>query len=144
MSNAAACATTGVFAPQRIYVIGGNGVGSLEGTQFTQVYNPENDSWTTGALMPVGRLGLTAAVVNDQIYAIGGSTLAVFSEQLNLNEQYTPLGYGKPDTPAPSISNFVTIKQESFIAIFSCIIVLFLVGVGLAIYFRNIKLNKKS
>jgi N-acetylneuraminic acid mutarotase len=95
VSGSGVCATTGIMAPKKIYVIGG-GLG-LEGTDATQVYDPKNDTWTLGAPMPTARLGLTVAVVNDQIYAIGGSGLAVFSPSLKTIEQYTPFGYGTPD-----------------------------------------------
>jgi len=44
--------------------------------------------------MPTARCGLTAAIVNDQIYAFAGSTYVVFSPPLRVTEQYTPFGYG--------------------------------------------------
>jgi N-acetylneuraminic acid mutarotase len=67
VTRAAAGATTGVWAPKRIYVIGGMPDKSLDGTNLNQVYNPENDSWTVGASMPTTRLQLHVAVVNDVI-----------------------------------------------------------------------------
>jgi hypothetical protein len=104
--QAAAGATSGIWAPKRIYVIGGLPAtlslafggrlyGSLDGTPINQVYNPENDSWTFGASMPTARFQLHVAVVNDMIYAIGGSPF--FNLQgiwCPENEQYTPIGYG--------------------------------------------------
>jgi N-acetylneuraminic acid mutarotase len=100
VSSAAAGATTGVMALKRIYVVGGTtwseGMFS-QGMKLTQVYDPETDTWTLGEPMPSARLGLTAAVVNDQIYAIGGVRMAVFSPVLTIMERYTPLGYGTPD-----------------------------------------------
>jgi hypothetical protein len=41
--KAAAGATSSVWAPKRIYVIGGLPEKSLDGTDLNQVYNPEND-----------------------------------------------------------------------------------------------------
>lgn len=120
VSNAGVCATTGVMAPKRIYVIGGTtGEGGLfsEGTAYTQVYDPVGDTWMLGEPMPTARLGLTVAVVNDQIYAIGGSAATVFSPSLKANEQYTPFGYGAPDPTydgaAPEIA-LISPKNESY------------------------------
>lgn len=91
--QAAAGATTGMMAPKRIYVIGGL-VGS-EGVSLNQVYNPENNFWTLGTPMPTPRLGLSVAVANDVLYAIGGVPAIwvvppiVYAE----NEQYIPIDY---------------------------------------------------
>jgi hypothetical protein len=95
VTRAAAGATTGVWAPKRIYVIGGMPDKSLDGTNLNQVYNPENDSWTVGASMPTTRFQLHVAVVNDKLYAMGGAPYfnlqGIGSRE---NEQYTPFGYG--------------------------------------------------
>lgn len=120
VSSAGVCATTGVMAPKRIYVIGGTTrEGGLfsEGTAHTQVYDPANDTWTLAKPMPTARLGLTVAVVNDQIYAIGGSPATVFSPSLTANEQYTPFGYGTPDPTydgtVPEIA-LISLKNGSY------------------------------
>jgi hypothetical protein len=85
-------ATAGVNAPKRIYCV-------YEGNQ---VYNPINDSWTSGADVPTGRMNFAVAVVDDRLYAIGGLT-HTYSLGLSLgitvnfhatNERYTPFGYG--------------------------------------------------
>ena len=85
----AAAATQDYLAPARFYLVGGN-LGDTFSNK-TQVYDPTNDSWTTGASMSAPRAYLGLAVVNDVLYAIGG-----FDGQnwLNTNEQYTPIGYG--------------------------------------------------
>jgi len=90
--GAAAGVTTGVFAPKRIYVIGGH-----QTVIRNQIYNPETDTWTIGAPMPTNRYGLGVAVVDDVIYAIGGPG----SRESVANEQYTPFGFG---TAPPTIS----------------------------------------
>jgi len=90
--NGAAGATTGAKAPKRIYVIGGTLGGSGVGTNITQVYDPENDVWTFGTNMPTARGWLAVAVVDDKLYAIGGSP-ALMVSFLRENEQYTPIGY---------------------------------------------------
>jgi len=87
MNLAAAGATTGIVAPKRIYVFGGS---------KTQVYNPEAGTWSSGADMPTYRYGLAVAVVNDTLYALGGSGVSL----TDANEQYVPIGYGTV-TPSP-------------------------------------------
>jgi len=94
--NVAAGATTGTLAPKRIYVIGGTPY--MLAVNFTQVYDPEQNSWTTGAQMPTARGWLAVAVVNDLLYAIGGAPYLMASS-VTTNEQYTPFGFG---APAPS------------------------------------------
>jgi N-acetylneuraminic acid mutarotase len=91
ISNAAnAGATTGVMAPKRIYVIGGG---------LNQVYDPASDSWTVGTPIPnsADRLknfdDVVVAVVNDQLYAMGGIYLGEDGNTYSVNEQYTPIGY---------------------------------------------------
>jgi hypothetical protein len=82
-------ATSGVLAQQRIYVLGGS-YGSNVAANFTQVYDPVTDSWTAGTPMPTPRWTLGVAVVNDELYAIGGKTL---DNYLAVNEKYTPADY---------------------------------------------------
>ena len=89
--DAAAGATTGVAAPKRIYVFGGTPDG-FAGTNITQVYDPENDTWTFGVSMPTARGWLAVAVVNDMLYAIGGSP-GFMLPFITENEQYTPIGH---------------------------------------------------
>jgi N-acetylneuraminic acid mutarotase len=96
--NAAAAATTGIDAPKQICVFGGATYEmGLSGSSLTQVYFPQNNSWSYGASMPTAREYLTAvANVNDMIYVIGGSKGFALSAMTN-NEVYTPIGYGSPD-----------------------------------------------
>jgi len=82
-------ATTGVLAPKRIYVIGGE-VGDGVATHLNQIYDPETDTWTNGISMPTPRWSLDVAVVNDELYAIGGKD---GDTRLAVNEKYTPIGY---------------------------------------------------
>ncbi|MBT0158627.1 hypothetical protein G4O51_01430 [Candidatus Bathyarchaeota archaeon A05DMB-2] len=97
---ATAAATVGVKAPKRIYFFDEN---------RTDIYNPATGTWTTGAAAPTtNRLIAKAAVLDDVIYLIGGRTgqwgYMTFMYPSTLNEQYTPIGYGTPDTPTPSPS----------------------------------------
>ncbi len=86
---ATAGATTGVLAPKRIYVLGGM-VESNVATNLNQVYDPETDTWTNGTSMPTPRWALAVAVVNDELYAIGGYN---GETRLAVNEKYTPIDY---------------------------------------------------
>lgn len=95
--GAKAGATTGVWAPKRIYVIGWN---------KTQVYDPQANSWTSG--MPP-KSGGVVAVVNDTLYVMQGHYTAndFFTGKQTYNgtnEQYFPLGYQGP-MPSPSAAS---------------------------------------
>ena len=94
LGSAAVCATTGMMAPKRIYVIGGSPE-FLYYTDVTQIYDPISDTWVLGEPMPTARAGSTAASVDDRIYVIGGS-IGMYSTS-DVNEQYTPFGYGAAD-----------------------------------------------
>ncbi len=85
----AAAATQDYLAPAQLYLAGGYVLTDL--SSETQVYNPVNNSWTTGASLSSPRAYLSLAVVNDVLYAIGG-----FDGQnwLNTIEKYNPIGYG--------------------------------------------------
>jgi hypothetical protein len=106
----AAAATEGFMAPPLLYVIGGYFLSSFSSN--VQVYNPSNNSWSTGASMPTARAYLGVAVVNDVLYAIGG-----FNDQNGLNtlglntvEEYTPIGYGT----APPIIQIISPENETY------------------------------
>ena len=85
----AAATTTGLMAPSRLFFVGGYFSTAFSGA--TQVYNPENDSWSSEAAMPTPRAYLGVAVVNDILFAIGGFD---GKNWLNTVEQYEPIGYG--------------------------------------------------
>jgi N-acetylneuraminic acid mutarotase len=92
--QAAAGATTGVWAPKRIYLFGGLPESSLFGTNANQVYNPENNSWTLGTSMPTSRFNFAVGVLNDTIYALGGAPFFnVQGNAIAANELYIPFGY---------------------------------------------------
>lgn len=106
--NAAAGATSGEFAPKRIYVMGGIDYSKRVASGFrlslydpeitsdlTQIYDPETDVWTTGEPMLTSRYGLGVAVIDDKIYAIGGKKggEAYPTEYYSKTEMYTPAEY---------------------------------------------------
>jgi N-acetylneuraminic acid mutarotase len=92
-----ACVTTGLSYPKRIYVIGGTtnyyfgeGYAGRASVNLNQVYDPVTDTWSTGTPMPTSRCGLKVAVVNDELYAIGGSN---GDGDVYANEKYIPSSY---------------------------------------------------
>ena len=135
--GANAGATTGVMAPRRIYVIGDG---------LNQVYDPANDSWTVGEPIPNSAQRLTnfadaeIAVVNDQLYALGGVYKDANGNYYSVSEQYTPIGYGTSDLPTPSPSSEPEqtnpFPTELVIASIATVI---LVGVVLLVYFKKRK-----
>ena len=107
VSNPGVCATTGVMALKRIYVFGGD-VSFVNKTNVTQVYDPEDDTWTLGAPMPTARAGLEAVIVDDVIFAIGGSHGWAFID--SENKQYIPFGYGT----VPPVINVVSPASQTY------------------------------
>lgn len=92
-AEAIAAATSGVYAPKRIYVIGGGDVFSYS---LIQIYNAETDSWSNGTSMLTPRQSLGVAALNDTLYAIGGYTVENWEDDpvyTGANEQYTPSEY---------------------------------------------------
>ena len=83
-------ATTGVFAPKRIYFFGGMET-LFEPSDKTLIYNPQSDTWTSGTRLPTPRYIPACAVMNDTMYVMGGMLSA--HSKTRANEQYTPIGY---------------------------------------------------
>jgi N-acetylneuraminic acid mutarotase len=111
MGGMAATATTGINAPARIFVLGGRGWQGV--SNVTYIYNPTDDSWATGAPMPMPRYNLAVATLKDRIYAIGGTdgslgtTTGTWPYQplisFATNEEYLFSGYqGSTPTSFPS------------------------------------------
>jgi N-acetylneuraminic acid mutarotase len=61
----------------KIYLIGGKKYDSkspfYKETDINEVYDPVNNSWSTGPAMTMGVQGYSSAVLNDKIFIIGGS-----------------------------------------------------------------------
>ncbi len=77
----------------KIYIISGAkgwGTGApIDVYEITEVYDPITDTWTTKASIPTPRYNLSCRVVNEKIYAIGGSSdQAPFS--ISTVEEYNP------------------------------------------------------
>jgi len=92
----AAGATTGVKAPQKVYVLGLI-VDALYPTVINQVYDPTTDTWATATTMPTTRSDFGIAVVNYILYVIGGYLRGSPNvTPTAVNEQYIPIGYSAP------------------------------------------------
>ena len=100
LGGGAAAATTGAFAPKRIYAIGPAPVYEPGAPLYTnRVYYPRTDSWWAATDMPTKRFNFGIAVVNDTFYVVGGHTYSFPGSYapVALNEQYVPISYGTPD-----------------------------------------------
>ena len=92
-------ATIGVNAPKLIYVLGQD-YSFSEPPYVNCVYDPANNTWTTGVAVPTKRNGFGVAVINDAVYVIEGSTETFdmywnsYISMYATNEVYTPVGYG--------------------------------------------------
>ena len=118
-------ATTGLNAPERVYVFGADAdlpFWQLTTRGFTaQSYDPKTDSWTACASIPTGRYSASVAVVDDLVYVIGGFTTEFRTDRLTLNpiytysavnQQYTPFGYGT----VPLVVSVVSPENKTYAA----------------------------
>jgi N-acetylneuraminic acid mutarotase len=137
---AAAGATTGVLAPTRLYVIGGT-TDEINAVNTTYIYDPQANIWTIGASMPIARATLSVAVVNDTIYALGG-TDNLLNPQAPTNaatEQYFPLGYGEL---SPSSSHIPTTSPATpqgtlIYYVITAIVVIIIIAVAVTLSLRR-------
>ncbi|KON32091.1 hypothetical protein AC478_01365 [miscellaneous Crenarchaeota group-1 archaeon SG8-32-3] len=81
----------------KIYCIGGKkywGIDSFyQELNVTEVYDPTKNSWTSKAAIPVPVLGAASAVLDGEIYVIGGSRHFQLGSELatvSSNQVYTP------------------------------------------------------
>jgi N-acetylneuraminic acid mutarotase len=109
--GAAAGATTGEFAPKKMYVMGGVVSSNYVLNNLTYVYDLETDNWTIGAPMLTPRYRLSIAVADDKLYAIGGYDGAKYYKK---NEVYTPSGY-IPEFPSWIVVPFFIIAVVAVI-----------------------------
>jgi N-acetylneuraminic acid mutarotase len=98
LMGASASATTGFYAPEKIYVFGGRDPYNNRELNYNWVYYPQNNFWSTGAVMPTNRTGLGVANVNDMLYVIGGLDRY---DKTKINERYVPFGYSEVPLKSP-------------------------------------------
>ena len=61
------------FSGERIHVVGGESFGEGSRTfDNNEAYDPVDDTWSTKAPMPLGRHGLAAQAIDDEVYVIAG------------------------------------------------------------------------
>jgi len=90
----------------RIYALGGAQHGFMESElplATVEEYDPITNMWTTKALLPTPRFTLAAVVVNERIYAIGGSNE---EEILATVEEYNPLFVTPTTTDLTTVESF--------------------------------------
>jgi N-acetylneuraminic acid mutarotase len=104
-AGAGVIATTGQYAPERIYVLGGytGFVDSVVNATF--VYDVASDTWSSAASMPTARCVFASAVLDDRIYCMGGAV--GWFEYTQAIDVYTPLDYNfvQPSTSPGDSSN---------------------------------------
>jgi hypothetical protein len=98
VKGGAAVATTGLNAPQKVYVLG-FAWGKFPVVPATnQVYDFMADAWGTATAMPALRRDFGVAFVDDVLCVIGGYSYTSNRYDdvtpVAVNEQYTPIGYG--------------------------------------------------
>jgi N-acetylneuraminic acid mutarotase len=91
-NRACTAATTGKYAPSKIYVIGGYHGFIEKVLNTTYVYDTEFNTWNLATSMPTARFNFAIAVLNDKIYCIGGAI--DWFEYTQTIEVYTPKGFG--------------------------------------------------
>jgi hypothetical protein len=101
----AGAATTGVFVAKKIYLMGEY----VSGRSLIQIFDPKTETWSTGAAMPTPRQFFSVAIVDDLLYAIGGENLSGMVIHYDVNERYTPFGYGTPDPSYDAASPEITL-----------------------------------
>ncbi|WGM90309.1 MAG: hypothetical protein NUK63_04100 [Candidatus Bathyarchaeum tardum] len=87
VDSAAAGVITDSSGKQKICVIGGKK--DLDAVDFNQIYDPESDTWSIGASMPTARLSLGIAVINNNLYVIGGVLGFTPEPVIATNEMYS-------------------------------------------------------
>ncbi len=150
--HAAACSTSGLIAPKRIYVVGGSlrydggglsvDTSARTATNLTQVYDPATGSWSLAASISESRRSFSLINVNDVLYAVGG---------VNGNaaiERYIPIGYDESllPTPVPTPTASPTPAPDGYAANLPIILIVVVVIVviiitGLVVYHKKSKKN---
>ena len=122
-------------------IFGGGGYGTY--SDLVQIYDPQNDVWGVGSPMPTPRHGLAVAVVNNQVYALGGATSGgAYGTSLSTNERYTPSESDSllpTPTPTPTSSPIPRPEPFSTILVVASVITVAVVGAGLIVYFKKRK-----
>jgi N-acetylneuraminic acid mutarotase len=134
---AVGAATTGLYAPKRVYVLGGGYyvVGSPDWHfpgSLNLIYDPASGNWSSGSNMLTAKNGFGAAVVEDVLYVIGGAVVnGGDGYALNATERYVPVGYNTVQS--------ANSKPFPTMLIVGAVVVVTVVGLGLLFYFKKRK-----
>jgi len=128
--------TTGVYAPQSVYVLGGTSEGITE--LSNQVYDPVGDTWAFAKDMSAYRCQFGVVVINDILYVVGGHyTDGVV---VSTNEQYIPMGYNGTLSLVTSPSVIPeTSNLSSSIYLIAAILVIIVGTLGTGLFFYSKK-----
>jgi N-acetylneuraminic acid mutarotase len=131
-SASMAKATTGLYAPQKVYFFYGGQ------SDTTMLYDPVGDTWSNVKARPTTRWGFGVAVVDDVYYIIGGFT-DTDEVPLAVNEQYVPVGY-TGDLPVglgDSGGSGASLDNMSVVVALVVVVVVVVVAVPLLFFFKN-------
>jgi N-acetylneuraminic acid mutarotase len=97
----------------KIYLIGGRNYTSASPgyrqTEVNEVYDPNSDTWTREANIPIGVQGYASAVIDNKIYIMGGVKFgsSADSDIVNFNQVYdTQSGTWSTAANLPSINSY--------------------------------------
>ena len=143
-----AAGTTGTYAAERIYVMGGIDA-NFTVYNSTQVYDPQSGNWSTATPMPISTNDLNLVNVNDQLYALGRTA----------NYQYTPANWTEPaptptptstpsPTQTPTLSPAPTLTPSASVPEFpawtALLLILVIISVAVAVTAKRDRLRKPS
>jgi hypothetical protein len=113
-------ATTGVYAPQKIYVLGNDQILTYEHT---------TDTWSIAQTEPSNRHSFRVAIIDDIVYVIGG--LDFDHNVVSTNEQYVPIGYNATPLPtvSPSVPSESTVPSEPLLNYAHIAVIIVVVGI---------------
>jgi len=122
--------TTGVYAPQRIYVLGRQ----YGTTYLTNWSYDSNGTQVSNKGTPIFRENFGVAIVDDILYVIGGTSYKYTksnteAEVLAVNEQYVPMGY----YGALSSDMFDSLSRSNIISAMNLIVIVLIVRLVLII-----------
>ncbi len=141
-------------SPEQVYVLGArSSFRQGEPDNFIRIYDPTNDSWTLGSSPDLSYIfNFGVAVVNDELYVIGGLTYnGLEYKPSDANQKYRPFIDGDNElpgnTPKPTSESLPTTqspspetKSEPFPTLFlASIALVILVGGGLLVYLKKHK-----
>ncbi len=156
---AGACATTGLFASEKIYVAGGHphyvswvtsAILSPHGTTLNQIYDPITGNWSLGASMPQPRWQCSVVNVNDTLLVVGGENGPADSsfynnpekvEKIVLEiEKYFPTDYEGTLSLTPTLSASALLPDENTYSLFATIAL----AIGFGIIFCILFILKRT